>query len=701
MRRLFLQFKNRTNSFKVTVLTLFLSLFGVSYICLISFVYSRDYKMVMQYSKNAAEQLVAVILEKFTEIALNSERVATVTSGFAPELGEISINNKALTAFMLNVLKYNHNFSNFYIGLPNGSYFGALNPLFSPQKSYLTDPAKPLPAGIKYAMRMFDNEQTPAMDHWYYLNEKFEVIGQEVRPLTGHDSRSRPWYQGAVKTKGLYWTGFYTFESTPERGISVSNPMYDSQGNLLGVVAADLTFTFFSKFLVAQKIGQTGKAFVLEGDGKIIAPETSESNDGSGITNALVNSIYQLSKSNPDRPDYIVKNNGVEYLAYITKLPVIFNSDWLIVTVAPLKEFLGSMILLQQQILLLIVAILILSTFVIIYFAKRISSPIVTLAQEVNKISQLKLDSDVRVKSNIKEIFLIDASIASMRRVVRSFSRYVPKEIVKDLFQRNEEIALGGKKKKITIFFSDVGDFTSIAETHPIEVLIPLLTEYFDKMTGVILSSHGTIDKFLGDGIMAFWGAPIEFADHAERACTAALQCKGMVKTMNQKRTLEGKPEFLTRFGINTGIVIVGNIGTEDRMNYTVIGDAVNITSRLQEVDKVYQTSIIISQDTYSELGDKFLVRPLDFVAVKGKKEKIRIYELLGKKGSEEEIRPMPEAEELCKSFSEAYQVFEQKDYKKAQAMFEAIRQKFPEDYPTQLYLQRILNILQSMDLNI
>jgi adenylate cyclase len=692
MKRIFLQLKNRTHTFKVTILTLFLSLISVSFLCVLSFTYSRDYKIVIQYSRKAAEELTNVILEKFTEIAANSDRVATVTAGWAPSLGEISINNKALVAFMLNVLKNNHNFSNFYVGLPNGSYFGALNQSFNPQKSYLTDPSKPLPPGTLYALRNFDNVQSPPMDYWYYLNTQFEEIGEESRRLVGHDSRSRPWYQGAVESKGLYWTGFYTFESTPERGISISNPIYDSKGELLGVIAADLTFTFLSKFLVDQKIGNTGKAFILDAEGKIIAPDLTGSRGESGITNTLVASIFQMSKANPQNPSFIFKSKGVEYLAYITKPPVIFNSDWLIVVVAPLKDFLGQMILLQQEALILTVAILLFSSLVIIYFAKRISNPMVTLAQEVNKISQLQLDSNVRVKSNIKEIFLIDNSIAAMRRVIRSFSRYVPKEIVRDLFQTNEEIILGGKKRKITIFFSDVEGFTGIAETYSIDVLIPLLSEYFNEMNRIILDSHGTIDKFLGDGIMAFWGAPIEFADHASRACTAALLCTAMLKKMNKKRIEDGKPEFITRFGINTGIVIVGNIGTEDRMNYTVIGDAVNITSRLQDVDKFYHTSIIISQDTYSELGGKFLVRPLDFVAVKGKKEKIKIYELLGKMDGEKEIEPTPEAIELSKSFSQAYDAFDRKEYKQAEELFKAILKKFPNDYPTQLYLQRFSN---------
>ena len=201
-------------------------------------------------------------------------------------------------------------------------------------------------------------------------------------------------------------------------------------------------------------------------------------------------------------------------------------------------------------------------------------------------------------------------------------ARYVPKEIVRDLFQKNEEIALGGELKEVTIFFSDVQGFTSIAYTDSIQTIIPLLSEYFDAMTKIILGSHGTIDKFLGDGIMAFWGAPIHFPDHASRACTAALACQAMLLKLNKKRRESNQPEFKTRFGINTGRVIVGNIGTEDRMNYTVIGDAVNITSRLQEVDKIYHTSIIISEDAYKQLGEGFIARPLDFVAVKGKKEK-------------------------------------------------------------------------------
>ncbi len=209
-------------------------------------------------------------------------------------------------------------------------------------------------------------------------------------------------------------------------------------------------------------------------------------------------------------------------------------------------------------------------------------------------------------------------------------------------------------------------------------------------MIKIIQESHGTVDKFMGDGIMAFWGAPLDIPDHAQRACITALRCSAIMKKFNQKRKDEGKPEFRTRFGMNTGTVIVGNIGTPDRMNYTVIGDAVNLTARLQEVDKFYHTTIIISESVHQKVGNEFLIRPLDYVNVKGKKEKVKIYELIAKFQGEAELLPTPEQIELCRVFTEAYDVYMQNDHEKARGLFQAILQKFPDDYPTQIYLQRI-----------
>jgi adenylate cyclase len=253
---------------------------------------------------------------------------------------------------------------------------------------------------------------------------------------------------------------------------------------------------------------------------------------------------------------------------------------------------------------------------------------------------------------------------------------------VRLLLSRGREIELGGEKKEITILFTDIQDFTTIAEALPTEELMSLLGEYFDLLSKIILEHQGTIDKYIGDSIMAFWGAPIENKDHALLACKAALACQEAVIKLNEKRKEKGQPEFFTRIGITTGVAIVGNIGTEKRMNYTVIGDIVNTASRFQNINKIYHTSIIISEALREKIQGAFLTRPLDVIEVKGKMIQVPIFELVGVHGKSDES--------LYRRFQEAYEAYQQQDKKRALALFEEIHQNFPEDYPTQFYLERL-----------
>ncbi|MBS0603946.1 MAG: hypothetical protein JSS60_02795 [Verrucomicrobia bacterium] len=685
------RFIHKTRTLKVNILSLFLSLFFVAFLIVISFLYSKDYKSIRLYSKEVADQSISIILAKFQSVASASEMVTEVSADFFSEMGPINIQNNAVVSYLLNVVKYDQNISNFYIGLPNGNFIGAIKEGLTLQKTFITDPSKLLPRGTEFALRFIDASKLPEMNTFVYLTSDFKETARENIITPHFDTLKRPWYDGAARTKHLFWTGFYTFKPSLATGISIGNPMYNANGDLTAVFGADLTFLQLSNFLYDQKVGKTGRAFILDDSGQIIAPKLPSVNPGKfQISPELISLAYNRYRATPERPDYILNSNGGKFICFVAKLPVIFGSDWYIVTAAPMDDYLGDVILLQEEAMAIIVVIMILSGWIVFYFAKRISSPIVVLADEVDKISKLDLDSKVRVSTNIKEISMIDGSIAAMRRVIRSFAKYVPKEIVRDLFEKKEDIVLGGESREVTIFFSDIAGFTSIAESNSIDVLIPLLSDYFDAMSKIILSSHGTIDKFLGDGIMAFWGAPISFPDHAARACSAALRCNAMLSELNAERRKAGLPEFTTRFGINTGTVIVGNIGTEDRMNYTVIGEAVNTTSLLQEVDKIYHTSIIISEDVFKMLGDEFVARPLDEVGVKGKRKKIKIYELVGKIGEDKDIQPYVEQIVFCRAFAEAYEAMQRKDYNQAERIFTELVSKFPEDYPTQIYLKRI-----------
>jgi adenylate cyclase len=205
------------------------------------------------------------------------------------------------------------------------------------------------------------------------------------------------------------------------------------------------------------------------------------------------------------------------------------------------------------------------------------------------------------------------------------------------------------------------------------------LSDYFDVISKVVLQAGGTIDKYIGDSLMAFWGAPVASLDHAEKACLACLQC--LIAIDQEKK-------WYTRFGIHTGDVIVGNIGTSERINYTVIGDAVNVASRLQTINKEYQTTIIISEVVLNKIGNKFVTRPLDYVAVKGKIAKLKIFELMGTVDGQ--LAATAEQRQLSERFTQAYKLFEQGDLKEAKRYFLEIEKKFPSDGPTKKYLERL-----------
>jgi len=209
------------------------------------------------------------------------------------------------------------------------------------------------------------------------------------------------------------------------------------------------------------------------------------------------------------------------------------------------------------------------------------------------------------------------------------FGYYVHPSVVNQLVSNPELVRLGGEKREMTVLFSDLWNFTTISEAYPPEFIFNLLNEYFDSMTKVVFKYGGTLDKYIGDAIVAFWGAPIYYEDHALRACLCALKMQFELEKLRIRWEKEGKPLLHMRIGINTGEMIVGNIGGYGRFNYTVIGDSVNLGARLEAINKEFGTSIIISEYTYEKVKGFFKVREIGEITVKGKTKPVKIYELL------------------------------------------------------------------------
>jgi adenylate cyclase len=214
-------------------------------------------------------------------------------------------------------------------------------------------------------------------------------------------------------------------------------------------------------------------------------------------------------------------------------------------------------------------------------------------------------------------------------RLRTSLQRYLSPNIVDEMVTNNSEgFSLGGQKKKVTILFCDIRGFTTLTEKEPVETIVSLLNEYFSAMSDVIFANQGTLDKFIGDAIMAIYGAPLELKDNAFKCIKTALEMRQKLTLLNEKWKAEKKPQIQVGYGINTGEAIVGNIGSERRMEYTAIGDMVNVAARIE--GETEGSQIFITADTFQELGNRVTVKKLQPVQLKGKSSKVQIYEVTG-----------------------------------------------------------------------
>ncbi len=267
-----------------------------------------------------------------------------------------------------------------------------------------------------------------------------------------------------------------------------------------------------------------------------------------------------------------------------------------------------------------------------------------------------------------------------------AFSHYLSADVISELIEDPEKLVLGGQKKYITAMFTDVRGFSTISEKMDPTDLVKLLNAYLTEMSDIILEEKGTIDKYEGDAIICFFGAPVGFHDHALRACRSAVQMKRAERLLNERfraQSLSPSP-LATRIGINTGDMVVGNMGTDKKMDYTIMGNSVNLASRLEGVNKQYGTWVLVSEATRGDAGDRFAFRRLDRVRVVGINEPVRLYELI-----DEKAETSPEMLQAVEIFQRGLERFEEKDWALAQKHFQEVQRMVPDDGPTAIYLKR------------
>jgi class 3 adenylate cyclase len=293
-----------------------------------------------------------------------------------------------------------------------------------------------------------------------------------------------------------------------------------------------------------------------------------------------------------------------------------------------------------------------------------------------------------RVHTRIKS-YALQAALAQRRerRVRNIFQKYVPEPVINQLFQRPEPMP-AGENRVLAVLFADIRNFSGIAETLRPDQVVESLNQYFGRMADIVMSRGGIVDKYIGDAIMAFFGAPVRHGDDARRAVLAGLEMIEALEELNEWQARRGRSPFHIGVGINYGEATVGSIGSEKKMDYTVIGDMVNLASRLEGLTRFYQEPILISESVYRSLEREFPCRLVDRVAVKGKKQVVRIYAPRRRLG--------PEEERAWKLYHHGLKLYYQREFEKAYRMFRSVRRLLPADAGTRRFMERTRVYLKS-----
>jgi adenylate cyclase len=536
------------------------------------------------------------------------------------------------------------------------------------------------PDTAKYRIEITERSGPTPIETLEYLDIYGNVIEKKQIPHVRSDPRNESWYRIVATWPHLRWSSDYiSFQNQVVSNISL--PIEDENYTVYAVASLNISLSELSNIVAYQKVGESGKVYILNERGERIVPFSTSANVHSALLSDAYNQYQETKEKN-----FRLENEDVTYLINCSLLPLDYETTWLIITIVPFNDFFASLVETEHQTILISVAIFVAFSLFSGFVSRYISSPIVKIAEQSAHLQRLDFEKNTPIYSHISEIITLVSSFNAMHNALSSFARYVPKEVVRMLIGQQKEIELGGQRGELTILFTDIENFTTTAEILPIETLLSALSEYFEAYSKMIVDSEGTIDKYIGDSIMAFWNAPIPVADACSKACLAALRCLKFPK--EQKR----ENPFLTgttRFGIHDGDVIYGNIGTSERMCYTAIGNAVNTASRLQSLNKQYQTRILISETVHERIGSNFVTRPLDFVHMKGKTRGMTVYELVGLKKGAPELVASPGEITLCEDFTKGYEHFHEGKMEEALQCFTSLSQQFPSDYSTKVYLEK------------
>ncbi|MSR50216.1 MAG: adenylate/guanylate cyclase domain-containing protein [Gemmataceae bacterium] len=542
----------------------------------------------------------------------------------------------------------------------------------------------------------------------------------------GYDYRKRPFYfQGKAQSvlKKGEWTNCFTFLKNFKKirtGLFYSTGLGDDNGELFAVLSIGISTEWISGYLneVMQQIHKKGiSSFIFEKlpdksikvlAHSLMADVFPKDEEGNTIYYALPKDMKDpaIEKMILSVPDSLLNGlklqgdfekliyfdvDGSDYVGMIKTVLPGTSPDWYVSLYVPEKVLFSNAYWHFYLAIGILAAVMIISVVLSIILARSASKPIESLVLLAKKIGKLDFSHKVKADSNIIEIKNLAHSMSLMQIGLQAFTQYLPKDVLKSLFDAGTGAVPGGKEKDVAIMFADIANFTHYSESLDPNDLVLQLNEYLGCFSSVIIRNQGTVDKYIGDAVMAYWNAPRDCDDYVFKACKTAIQGLYNLSFLQKEWAKLNKPILKARVGINTGNVVLGNIGTEQHLSYTVIGDNVNLASRLEGLNKVYDTTIMISDVTLKACGDRLVTRPIDLVGVKGKDKKIMVHELLGLTNE-----TSSKIVNFCSDFKTAFAAYVKKDWSVGLSLFQNLASENPDDKLSQIYVDRCTEYQQT-----
>jgi adenylate cyclase len=663
-----------------------------------------NYSTSAQLALDAADSLLQNVTEKVVERTRNFVDPPIGLVELAASLPELANQpasiDEPIAHYFLEALATYPQLYGLFVGYPDGGFFQVVH-FAGVDGATLKRIGGPATAvyGIRNIQKLPDGTRRQT---WVFLNQDHKMMIPPVVETASYDPRTRPWFKAAIEKSEVSVTDAYIFASLRAPGITVSRRI---TGNAGAVIAADLTLSQLSSFLRNQKVGETGVVFIHNDRGALIAyPDVSQtvkqvSENGKDVLRPvtvsdlgkppLTAAFEHYGKNKFDR--FVFNVDGLDYIASVSPLSGPFGADKNVAVVVPIDDFIGPISEHRSRTLIYSLIALIVAIVLITWVSEWIARPIRAVALETQKIRQLIFDPSPEIDSRITEIRLLTESVAAMKTAIRTFGQYVPKALVEQLIKSDNAQGLGGERRQLSILFSDVANFTDMSEDMSPEDLMLKTSHYFQELGEIILENKGSIDKYIGDAIMAFWNAPLDDPDHVSNACRTVLLCRLRSQELDMEWASHGEAEMHTRFGLHTGDTVVGNIGSPDRMDYTALGVSVNLAARLEGLNKRYGTQILVSDSVVAVAKDAFLFRPVDVAVVKGLSQRIDVFELCAAMEGPMSIRATERQIELCQRWSPIYDLCANEDWENAEKIVQEFVADFPEDPVARRYLERCL----------